>query len=136
MCMIDDADGRVTTLAQGYVTARKQHRCAECLRFISVGETYHRESFLFEGEFTLHKTCAHCMVVRGWLRDECGGWRYGSIEEDAADHANGYGVDLARAVIGMKWKWRGPSGRLLKVPAPIKTGRELRAQPAQLEMFR
>ena len=36
-------------------------------------------------------------------------------------------TDLARAVIGMRWQWRGPSGRLLKVPAPIKTGYELRA---------
>lgn len=128
MCMIDDADGNVTNLGPGrYVTARSTHKCAECARRIDPGEQYHRETFVFDGRFTLHKTCAHCMVVRQWLQDECGGWCYGSVEEDAADHSSAYGVDLARAVIGMRWRWRGRSGRLMPVPKPIKTSHELRA---------
>jgi hypothetical protein len=65
------------------------------------------------------------MVVRNWLSDECGGWLYTAVEEDAAEHARGYGMDLARAVIGMRWQWRGKSGRLLPVPAPILTGDQL-----------
>ena len=134
MCMIDDADGTVTSLGPGrYVTARREHKCAECARRIGAGESYFREAYTWDGNFTLHKTCTHCMVVRQWLQDECGGWCYGSVEEDAADHSSGYGMDLARAVIGMRWQWRGPSGRLLKVPAPIRTGDELRAAIAKAE---
>ena len=127
MCMIDYGDGTVRMLENArLVTALKRHKCAECWRQIEVGEKYHREKFVFDDEFTTHKTCAHCMVVRNWLADECGGWLFGEVQEDAADHARGSGPDLARVVIGMRWKWRGPSGRLLPVPARIQTGDELR----------
>ena len=132
MCMIDDADGTVTVIENGrYFRAMLEHKCAECRRVIERGESYHAEVYVFDRELTRHKTCTHCMVVRQWLQDECGGWCYGSVEEDAADHSSGYGMDLARAVIGMRWQWRGPSGRLLKVPAPIRTGDELRTAIAK-----
>jgi hypothetical protein len=129
MCLIDSSDGQVTMLDAGrYVVARRAHKCAECWRRIDAGERYYRETFVFEGDLSHHKTCEHCMVVRQWLQDECGGWLFGSVQEDAADHASGYGVDLARAVIGMRWKWRGRSGRLLRVPGPIPTWSELRGR--------
>ena len=126
MCMMDDSDGSVTHLEKGgYVIARREHKCAECARRIDAGEGYHTEVYVFDGRITRHKTCAHCMVVRNWLSDECGGWLYTAVEEDAAEHARGYGMDLARAVIGMRWQWRGKSGRLLPVPRPILTGDQL-----------
>lgn len=130
MCMIDASDGAVTVVADGkFVAARLPHRCSECRRTIERGESYHREAYVFEGIFHVHKTCAHCMVVRHWLSDECGGWLYGAVEEDAREHVwtNGhlYGRDLYRAVVGMQWQWRTPSGRLLPVPKPIRTLEEI-----------
>lgn len=130
MCMLDDADGMVTIIDGGsYVTARKPHKCAECRRTIEAGERYHRESFVFDGRFQCHKTCAHCMVVRDFLQDECGGWLYGDVEEDAREHCHGqgYGMDLYRAVVGMRRNWRRQDGRLMNVPARITTSDEIRA---------
>ena len=124
MCMLDDSDGSVTQIDSGsYVTARKPHKCAECRRTIDAGEQYHRESFVFDGSFQAHKTCAHCMVVRDFLVEECGGWLYGDVEEDARDHCygQGYGMDLYRAVVGMRHDWRRKDGSLLPIPGPIST---------------
>lgn len=126
MCMTDDAEQVRHLDRGGFITARREHRCAECARQIDAGEKYHAETFVFDGAITKHKTCEHCMAVRQWLADECGGWVYTAVQEDAADHASGYGMDLARAVIGMRWKWRGKSGRLLPVPRRILTGHELK----------
>lgn len=128
MCMLDDADGSVVTIDRGcYVTARKPHKCAECRRTIDAGERYNRESFVFDGCFQYHKTCAHCMVVRGFLVDECGGWLYGAVEEDAREHCHAgiYRMDLYRAVVGMGWNWRRKDGRLMNVPDRITTSDEI-----------
>lgn len=126
MCMTDDAEQVRHLDRGGFVTARQEHRCMECARQIDAGEKYHAETFVLNGAVTRHKTCGHCMAVRQWLADECGGWAYTAVEEDAAEHVSGYGMDLARAVIGMRWKWRGKSGRLLPVPRRILTGHELK----------
>lgn len=129
MCMIDDGVGIVTMINEGrYFVARGIHRCGECGRDIKPSERYHRESYVFEGDFKMHKTCVHCMVVRGWLTEECGGWLFGQIEEDAREHVfdspGHYRMDVYRAVVGMQWCWRSPSGRLLPVPVRIKTSDE------------
>lgn len=128
MCMIDESDGVVTILGTpGWIKAKKGHKCRECWRVIDKGERYHREVYVFDGVFTTHRTCEHCMVVRGFLRDECGGFLYGGVEEDAREHCfeRQYGMDLARAVVGMQWKWRTKAGRLLPVPKPIRTTDEI-----------
>lgn len=130
MCMIENGDGAVTMIEDGrFFRAMLEHKCAECRRVIKRGERYHAEVYIFEGKLTRHKTCAHCMVVRNWLQDECGGWLFGAVEEDAREHVhnNGhlYGRDLYRAVVGMAWNWRAPSGRMLPVPQPIKTSEEI-----------
>lgn len=129
MCMIDDGDGRVTHLGAKYVLALKDHKCQECHRVIQASERYYREKYVFDGGFTCHKTCSHCMVVRNWLSDECGGWVYGGVEEDAREHcfSGGYRMDLYRAVIGMANLWRTPSGKILPVPNPITTSDDIRA---------
>lgn len=137
MCMIDDSDGTVTSIDEGkYRVARSKHKCMECARVIDPGESYYIEVYRFDGRVTRHKTCAHCMVVRGWLEDECGGWLYTAIEEDARQHVfdnrGYYGIDLYRAVVGMAWQWRTRSGRLLPVPTPIKTSDEMLAARARV----
>lgn len=128
MCMIDDGEF-VTLLSERTRKARKQQKCRECFRFIEPGEFYIEHNYVFDGEFKSHKMCAHCDVARRWLNDECGGYLYGGIEEDIREHAHGgyYQMAIYRLAIGMQWKWRTPSGRLLPIPAMPQTSDERRA---------
>jgi hypothetical protein len=127
MCMIDyDGDGRVTLLSQATPVARKAHKCRECRREIAIGERYHVDRFVWEGRLDTHKTCAHCMVAREWLRQECGGYLFGGVEEDIREHAhNGdYPMGVHRLAVGMAWKWRTPTGKMLPIPAVPPTTHE------------
>jgi len=117
--MIDDSDGPVTHIDIGrYVKARKEHRCNECRRTIRAGERYHNETFLDDNRnIKNHKTCPHCMVARGWLWDECGGWLYGGVREDVLDHWIDKGdIRLARLIVGMRRKWTTRRGALMPMP--------------------
>lgn len=136
MCMFDTCDDFVTSLGSADHTARQQHKCAECCRAIGPGEKYHADRFVFEGKLSVHKTCGHCMVARGWLQGECGGWVYGQVEEDVREHVqNGgiwgpraYGLPVARLAVGMRQKWARPDGSLRPLPAmPLTTHERLRA---------
>lgn len=118
MCNVDNADESVTVLSDTRPRARKPHRCDECARTIEPGEAYRRHSFVFEGRVGCSKCCTHCEVARAWLRDECGGWIYGGVLEDIAEHVHdhGYGPDLEALLAHMRSQWRGPDGSLLAVP--------------------
>ncbi len=117
MCMVDDADGYVTVLSEAHRKARKAHKCSECHRQIEAGETYLVEGTLYDGEKKTHKTCQHCEVVREWLRDECGGFLYGGIEEDIREHAwEGYGIRVKMMAVGMERFWRRKDGRMWPLP--------------------
>ncbi len=126
MCMLDDGDGCVTPLSEADPVARKAHKCKECGRAIAAGERYHVDIFVWEGDLHTHKTCAHCMVARAWLRDECGGFLFGAIEEDIREHTHSgdYPMGLHRLAVGMAWQWRAPTGRLLPVPKVPQTTHE------------
>lgn len=132
MCMFDNCDGTVTMLSEAIPTARKAHKCRECGRAIESGEKYHVERFVFDGELTTHKTCAHCMVARCWLHDECGGYVFGGVEEDLREHAQDsyYAMDVKRLAVGMQWNWRTPTGRMLPVPQRPLTSLERRERAA------
>jgi len=121
--MMDSGDDRVTLLKNTYRVANKSHKCSECRREISSGEKYYYETYKFDFEFYTHKTCDHCMVVRDWLLDECGGFLYGQIEEDVREYVScgNYAFDLYRAVVGMSKQWRTKSGKLIPIPNPIQT---------------
>ena len=117
MCMIDGADGHCHVLKSQHYKARKEHRCSECSRMIRVGELYLYEATLFDGSFDHHKTCAHRQVSRGWLSANCGGWVYGSVEEDIVEHAHDYRrKDLIRLKWGMARLWTKRSGQLMALP--------------------
>src|SRR4051812_27618700 len=114
MCMIDDSDGNVTMLSERTPVARIAHKCAECARDIRPGERYTVERFVFEGSLSAHKTCGHCLRVREWLRDECGGWLFGGIEEDIREHAaEGYGIAVKMMAVGMARCWLRKDGQRL-----------------------
>jgi hypothetical protein len=127
MCMVENADEMVTMLHDGFVTARKVHKCSECRRVIAKGERYLVERYAFDGTVTTSKTCTHCQVVRQWLQQECGGWLYGGIAEDIHDHAReGYGFGVMKLSIGMSMKWQFRRGGLWPIPsAPRVTGASL-----------
>lgn len=130
MCMLDGCDEIVTTLNEGhYVTARKLHKCMECGREIPKGESYHTETFKHGGDVKTHKTCGHCMVVRGWLTKECGGWVYSMVEEDLGEHVSEsgyYGMPLARLYVAMRNDWKRQDGMLRPVPPMPQTSYDKR----------
>jgi hypothetical protein len=132
MCMVDDSDGRVEVLREFWRVARVAHKCAECRRRIEPGERYLSHCFKFDGEFTQHKFCEHCDVVRRWLQDECGGFLYRGVEEDLREHATSgwYGRGVMRLAVGMDWFWRAPSGRMLPVPSVPPTTHEAKSARA------
>lgn len=122
MCMIEDSDGTVTSLHDCNHTARKEHKCTECCRTIERGEVYKNERYVWDGSAHTQKTCAHCQVVRAWLTATCGGWVYGGLREDIAEHFHeGCGIESGRLTIGMMRKWHRRDGRLMPIPT-LKTG--------------
>lgn len=127
MCMVDMADERVIVLHERQHKARIEHKCRECGRNIRVGEHYTVERYVFDGSATSHKTCSHCMVVRDWLSAECGGFLYGSIEEDIVEHAReGYGIEVIKLAVGMRRNWTTRKGTLMSTPKlPITTHQEM-----------
>lgn len=130
MCMVDFSDGRVTVIRDEWRKARKAHKCNECFRVIAAGERYSFEFFTFDGDCNSHRTCEHCMVVRGWLTDECGGFLYGGVEEDIHEHASeGYGFRVKLLSIGISRNWRRKDGRMWPVPRPPKTTLEIAKGP-------
>ena len=122
--MIDNGyDEYVTLLSSNKQKARIIHQCKECCRNIESGEYYVSDKFVYEGKFTIHKICNHCVIVRNWLSAECGGWLYGNIKEDLCEHVHNsvYPMEISRLVIGMKWKWKTPTGKMLSIPNLPKT---------------
>lgn len=118
MCMIDMADGDPPEFLNSTTikAARKDHKCSECDRVISVGESYQKTTGMNEGKVWTFTACVHCMVACEWLEEECGGFLYSSVLEDILDHIDeGYeGLDGIRD--GMRAKWRDANGELLPVP--------------------
>ena len=138
MCM--DHDGNATVLHSRQQRAKINHKCRECRRVIEAGEVYTTERVLFDGSMWTHKVCAHCVEVRGYLGEHCGGWVYDAIEEDIQGHFYGSTLndaetrELRLLAIGIAERWRRANGALWPIPnsgAP-KAGENLRA-PAPKE---
>lgn len=53
-------------------TARREHSCCECRGVIRPGETYRLLWGVWEGEAKTFKTCADCLGLEDWMRDEHG----------------------------------------------------------------
>lgn len=45
-------------------TARKTHVCFECVKDIQPGEQYEYASGLWDGEYSIYKTCLDCKSIR------------------------------------------------------------------------
>lgn len=126
MCMIDDGESLANHSAVTRV-ARKAHTCHECGREIAPGETYEFAKGIMEGGWFQFKTCGHCIAVRTWLTEVCGGYCYESVGDDLRQHfRDGYGLWLGRAAAGMRRKWRRFDGDglmpVMTLPAVLPTG--------------
>ena len=119
MCRVDDADGRVEVFQSAARKARKAHKCGECRREIPIGENYHYEFGVLDGDRVTYKTCAHCMVAREWLNKNCGGWVYWDVIDEINEHAHDYrklAFPLYRIVVGAQRHWRSFKGGLMALP--------------------
>jgi hypothetical protein len=101
--------------------ARKAYRCEECGREIERGEQHQYAVGLCDGSFEAHRTCAHCVAASSWLSVECRGYLIGGVLEELTEHW-GHGSEyqsmwLARAIVGMRRKWRTRRGALMQ-PLP------------------
>jgi hypothetical protein len=120
MCRIDDDDGYLQELDTSTPKARKEHRCGECRRTISPGETYERYTGIWDGAFAVYKTCAHCQQARAWLFRECNGWIFTEVPDELEEHWRDEpelrSWKLARLIVGMRRQWEHKGARM-EVPA-------------------
>jgi len=81
----------VTVLTNKYPTARKVHICKECYEeVIAPGDTYHLETYSYDGFMETHKTCLDCESVRKHLF--CG-FCFGELWQDLFDNLDYYGEE-------------------------------------------
>jgi hypothetical protein len=116
--MIDDAEPLDFCLEKTR-TARKSHTCSECDRTIQNKEQYFYVSYGKDGDMGSNKTCQHCQLAAQWLQKHCGGYCFGGIEEELAEHyLEGYREDdLQRLLIGIRRGWKAFRGDgLLPIP--------------------
>lgn len=115
MCMIDDCEPW-TVHHDETRKAAKDHRCDECRRTISKGETYEHGSGLCDGRWTTQRTCEHCVAARSWLLKVCSGWVYGMVADDLREHwwesPEYRSLWLGRAIHGIGHQWKRPDGTL------------------------
>lgn len=127
MCMIDD-DAKAQLWTESKQKARKLHKCGECGRGISPGETYWKVFGVHDGDAFSGKWCGHCNVAKEWLWENCSGSILTLVIEDIEHHVEDYRGDAAcvprlhRIVLGAKRHWlvkRGPrAGQLMPLPKP------------------
>jgi len=64
------------------VTARKKHVCFECLEDIQAGEKYEYVKGLWDGSYSIYKTCIDCKSIRDTFFDS---WVYTQVWENFQD---------------------------------------------------
>ncbi len=65
--------------------ARKAHTCEECGQAIDPGDRYERAAGLYDGRWSVYKTCHRCLALRDWLEvvSCCFCWSHGGLMEEA-----------------------------------------------------
>lgn len=116
--------------------ARKEHRCNECRRSISVGETYKRVEGRWEGGWSTFRICEHCLKcikIHGQIDADCDCYGLGDFWESFHEHIEGSysteGSKFHRLEISANHKWRyrrgSRAGQLMPVPNPAEYTRKL-----------
>jgi len=127
MCMVDDAEG-VDFSRSECRQSRKQRRCGECGREIAKGERYWTGALKSDGYVFSWQCCLQCRAATSWLSETCRGWLLESVLEDLLEHwredePGHRSIWLARAIVGMRRKWRTRRGALMK-PLPAYVPKE------------
>ena len=123
MCDCDcDFDGP-EFLNESTHKARKPHKCSECHRVVSIGETYSSIFGKWDGTTETFRWCSHCstavQIVAANAKCFCP--MYGGVKEAILEEAIGAHCRIsARLYVGMKRRWayrRGlRKGQLLPIP--------------------
>lgn len=97
-----DFDERPDVYAATTRKARTPHRCDECLSLIARGERYERASSLYEGSWSVMRTCCRCLDVREYVQAHapCFCWLHGSMLDDAKSVVDEHGHASAGFYIG------------------------------------
>lgn len=112
------------------VKARKQHRCQDCHRTITAGETYHRSAGSHYGDFWHWISCAHCEALRlivgrihpDFAYDEDGFNLPDWVSEYGSHPAEVHYLDKSNALSIYRWskwfqgRWSDKNGVLRAVP--------------------
>ena len=61
--------------------ARKKHHCEYCGKVIEVGETYSRETGMYEGDFNDYCLCMRCRNVISYFKYDCS-YELGEFADD------------------------------------------------------
>lgn len=129
MCSVDWCDGTAIVLADRSQRAIKAHKCTECGRAIRIGEVYQYQRTVYDGQAQSHKVCTHCQAAREWFDDQCGGWTFGGLAEDAGEHEC-YGGFWRLIGIGVSERWTRANGDLWPVPRAQEALQRLKATAA------
>lgn len=64
--------------------AKKPHKCIECRKTISPGETYYYTTGKWDGNIEVYKTCFDCQSVKNAFF--CESYFFGTIWDDVQEH--------------------------------------------------
>lgn len=84
VCIGGYADENATVTLSDIVRARKPHKCQECGVVIKVGESYERNKWLYDGEWSLMDICMICREIG--CAFSCEGRELGNMWEDIHDN--------------------------------------------------
>ena len=94
---IDTDDCGPDAFKESQPKARKTHTCYECNRVINKGETYTRESGIWDGKPQTYKTCGDCISIRGEFFT--GGWWYGGLRDELHNFISEVGGSISESCI-------------------------------------
>jgi hypothetical protein len=123
VCDYGDAPDVYATTA---MKARVPHKCYECGSAINPGEQYERNASLYDGYWTIAKTCCRCLSLREYVlaHAPCFCWMHGSMLDDAWAVIEEHGHVSEGFFIGAMKRYIRVTGR---PPSGYLRGRELRA---------
>jgi hypothetical protein len=85
------------------VTARRDHRCCECLGAIAKGERYERKSGKWEGQVQTYKTCQRCLDFEAHIKAHIPCFRLcsiGDLIEEAVECLRDYRREAPSLLFG------------------------------------
>jgi hypothetical protein len=126
MCAVEDAEPW-DFYNETAPRAAKEHRCGECGRVITRGETHRLGKGLHDGLWSTFRWCEHCHATGFWMYEVCSGYLLDNLLDEMVEHWHeGYrSIAFARLIAGMRHGWN--DGR-----DPVPDGDAVRALAGQM----